>query len=318
MLRSLLLSALLIGLLPPLTSYGDVVHLRGAAAVDGEVEVAGDVVRVARDDSSDPVVLPRSRVLFIEPERDLEVRKAHSEIRGLLHDVGSRHLDQRLEAHHRLKQYPAGLLFRPLVRSLLHSRAQVRHFAAFQLGELGSSEALDELVKVSLKDKDQGVRDAAFAAASKIGHPALFHPYAKALFSSSEGIRIRAAKALGALGDIRGIEYLIKRYSISGGSGARSSISSLDSQSYIRDFDVEVAQAAVIADPIVGIARSGAVLDSKVVGIHGTMTAIEKRVISESLEDLTGRRFGANPGAWKSWWKKEKKEFLETARARQE
>ena len=85
-----------------------------------------------------------------------------------------------------------------------------------------------------------------------------------------------------------------------------SSFSALNQVSYIKDFDVEVAQAATIADPIVGVVNSGAVLDAKVVGIYGTMTTIEKRIISESLEDLTGRAFGPNPAAWMAWWKEEK------------
>ncbi len=306
MLKTGFLSALAFGLLLSSSSLADVVHLRDAAALRGTVEDHGDYLTVVEKAGAEPRSIPRHKVLFVEQTKGEAVHKVHGVIRGLLYKVGSSRIEERLEAHHALKQYAPGQLFRPLVKSLLHSRPQVRHFAAFQLGELGSKEALNDLVKVSLRDKDEGVRDAAFAATTKIGHRHLYFPFAQALFDSRQDVRLRAAKALGAIGDIRGIEHLVRRYAISGGgSGARSNFNSTTSQAYVKDFDVEVAQAAVIADPIIGVARSGAVLDAKVVGIYGTMTTIEKRVIAESLEDLSGRSFGPQPRAWIDWWKAE-------------
>lgn len=316
--------ALLFGLIFfPRGAEAQTVHLRDAGALDAEVEDQGStfVLRLDRPLESrrdgekvDSITLRKDRVLFIEPDSNEEIRKIQGKISGLLYRVGSSRIDERLDAHHALKQYDAGMLFRPLMKGLLHSRPQVRYHCAFKLGELGSQEALSPLVKAALHDRDEGVRDAAFAASMKIGHPALFVPYAKALFASSEPVRLRAAAALGRLGDVRAVEYLVKRYAISGGSSARNSISSMTSQAYVKDFDVEIAQAAQIADPIVGVLNSGAVLDAKVIGIYGTMTVIETRVISQSLEDLTGRSFGPNPEAWKSWWGDEKRKRAEAAK----
>ncbi len=319
--------ALLFGLVFPFSgAEAQTVHLRDAAALDGEVEDRGSTFLLRLDrpleargpdgERLESLSIRKDRVLFIEPDSNEEVRRAQGKISGLLFRVGSSRIDDRLDAHHALKQYEPGMMFRPLMKGLLHSRPQVRYFCAFKLGELGSQEALSPLVKAALHDRDEGVRDAAFAASMKIGHPALFIPFAKALFASNEPVRLRAAAALGRLGDVRAVEYLVKRYAISGGgSGARNSISSVTSQAYVKDFDVEIAQAAQIADPIIDVLNSGAVLDAKVVGIYGTMTVTETRVISKSLEDLTGRSFGPNPEAWKSWWVGEERKRAAAAKA---
>ncbi len=43
--------------------------------------------------------------------------------------------------------------------------------------------------------------------------------------------------------------------------GVRSSIRQLNSVSYVRDFDVEIAQGSIVGDPIVDLAREGVLLD---------------------------------------------------------
>ncbi len=290
----------------------DRVHLHDAGVLEGVVErsdhgysvvlTPASATRLGRS-AKQPLLLPLESVLFVERDPSGGVPSKFSEIRSTLHDIGSSMVDRRLEALATLRQYGPGELYRPLLRGLEHSKVRVRAYCAFRLGELGSRDAIGALTDLAVTDTDPGVRDTAFAATTKIGHPQLFRFYTKQLFQRREATRLAAARALGALGDVRAVEYLVRRYAISGGGSSRGFVSSTQSTAYVRDFDVEVAQAAVIADPVIGIAQSGAVLDARVVGIFGTMSTVEKRVISESLEDLTGRRFGPNPDAWESWWK---------------
>ena len=47
---------------------------------------------------------------------------------------------------------------------------------------------------------------------------------------------------------------------------SRGHIAFLNQQAYIRDFDVEVAQASFIADPQIDVLQSGTVLDATVIG----------------------------------------------------
>jgi len=282
----------------------DVVHRRGASALEGTVEDRGGIllVHTAKDG---PIPVPCELILFVERGSAPERRETEAKIHAILRRAGSEDVEERLQALHELDAFDPGEMFRPLVRNLNSSRTGTRHLAAFRLGELGSQEALSGLVRAAIEDRDEGVRDVAFAAAMKIGHPALFVPFAKALFANSAVTRIRAARYLGAIGDRRAVEVLVRRFALAAGGGGRSSLSVLDQQAYVKDFDVEVAQAAAIADPIIGIAHSGAIFDVRVLGIHGTMTTVEKRVVAEALEDLTGESFGENPTAWVRWWRQE-------------
>ncbi len=90
---------------------------------------------------------------------------------------------------------------------------------------------------------------------------------------------LRAARTLGELGSRKALPLLrrerahlrslIERYRKSGGTsgGPRANVSFLKSQAIISDFDVEVAQGAVIADPVVTNVVSGVVLDARVLGV---------------------------------------------------
>ncbi|MFQ5505064.1 MAG: hypothetical protein ACE5F1_09750 [Planctomycetota bacterium] len=84
---------------------------------------------------------------------------------------------------------------------------------------------------------------------------------------------LRSPKALPALYRMKSKvpELRAKLRRGSAGSGAtRANISVVTQTSYIRDFDVEIAQAAAIADPVVDVIQSGVVLDVTVAGISWT------------------------------------------------
>jgi hypothetical protein len=73
---------------------------------------------------------------------------------------------------------------------------------------------------------------------------------------------------------------------------------------YVQDFDVEVANAAAIADPQVNVLIEGAVLDARVIGIYTVSYATEARLVRSALGELTGLRLANTNRAWLDWWEK--------------
>jgi hypothetical protein len=86
----------------------------------------------------------------------------------------------------------------------------------------------------------------------------------------------------------------------SSGSSVRGHVAILQQQSYIQDFDVEVAQASFIADPKVNVLQSGAVLDTTV---HSVITFRTQIVAAyrNALRRIAGSDPGADPGTWSAW-----------------
>ena len=61
--------------------------------------------------------------------------------------------------------------------------------------------------------------------------------------------------------------------------------------SYIQDFDVEIAQAAAIGDPIVQTIRDGIILDYKVLGGWGHAWVVEQnKAYARTLHELDRTR----------------------------
>ena len=198
----------------------------------------------------------------------------------------------------------------PLTYALRYPAENVRAFAARELGRIGDRRALRPLIHRSLLDASEPVRDAALASVKMFNDPNILAPYVNALFSESPVLQANGARAIGDLGDIRGVYYLIYKYSAHGGGHTRSHIYNATQLSFIQDFDVEVAQTAFIADPIVGILQEGQVLDVRVIATSGEGTIIERRVVRRSLAKLTGEDFGDDVTAWTKWWNDNKGRLL--------
>lgn len=129
---------------------------------------------------------------------------------------------------------------------------------------------------------------------------------APGLMQSSAEVRVRTAEAFANLGDARALPLLAAAGPNAGKAlaaaddGVRANIAFVEQRSYIRDFDVEVAQASFIADPKVDILQSGSVLD---VTIHGVVEEQVRIVRSfrTALHKLGGSDPGPNPNAWALW-----------------
>lgn len=171
--------------------------------------------------------------------------------------------------------------------ALLRDRApSVRRAACLELSACGDEAALKPLLATALYDPDSDVRRDAVVAAASFGHDDTAVPFVRALTSMHPSLVANAGRALASLGDPRGIVYIVKRI-ISHGESPRAVVEVLRRQSYIRDYDVEVAQASNIANPVVGIATEGIVFDAKVLDLSMDRTVVET-VLIDSFNTLSG------------------------------
>lgn len=194
-----------------------------------------------------------------------------------------------------LRELPGAALVHSLQKALYAPHEEARLFAARTLGNLRDRAALPALIRSSLYDASEKVRAHALRTVKGFGDPDVFYPYARTLFGDSRGLRLQAVKALGELGDPRGVDVILRRVSVGIGEGGRANIFVGKQQSYIQDFDVEIAQAAAIGDPIVSTIRDGVMLDYKVLGGYGEAWIIEERnTYAGVLSSLVGRDFGTD------------------------
>lgn len=129
---------------------------------------------------------------------------------------------------------------------------------------------------------------------------------APGLMHSSAEVRVRTAEAFANLGEPAAMPLLAAAGPNAGKAlaaaddGVRANIAFVEQRSYIRDFDVEVAQASFIADPKVDILQSGTVLD---VTIHGVVEEQVRivRAFRGALQKLGGSDPGPNPAGWALW-----------------
>jgi hypothetical protein len=161
---------------------------------------------------------------------------------------------------------------------LVHKDPTIRRWACHELEKLGDESALRTLIAVSCRDPHPSVRDAAVRAATTFGNDDIAIPLVRALGSEHLGIVANAGRALGVLGDVRVVGYVIKRI-VSHGSSPGAWFASETQQAYIRDFDVEVAQTSFIADPIIGTIQEGTVSDVKVLDVTMEWTIVEPILI---------------------------------------
>ena len=207
--------------------------------------------------------------------------------------------EMRAVAASQLAELPDAALLRPMEKALFAPDPKIRVLAVKTLSRIGDRVALPWLIRSSMYDAKKEVRSAAFRAIKSFKDADVFYPYARALYSKHPRSRIMAAKALGDLEDLRGADVILRRISIGIGESPRVNVMFGTQQSYISDFDVEIAQAAAIGDPIVQTIRDGVILDFKVLGGYGTAWVIEERkAYAGALSSLTGQSYGEN---WKQY-----------------
>ena len=184
-------------------------------------------------------------------------------------------------------------------------RQRIAALAALQRRQLAGNDRF--VLRTAILDGSEQVRDAAIS----ISRPSVAHDdleYLAAGFNhENPKVRIRTADALAGLGKAEAVKWLVMAGPTAGaglaggGSGGeRAHIAIVQQTSYVRDFDVEVAQAAAIADPKIGVIQAGTVLDVTVFGV------VEERIIvrayQKAIQQLTQRDPGDNPRLWAAWF----------------
>ncbi|MCE9637524.1 MAG: HEAT repeat domain-containing protein [Planctomycetes bacterium] len=284
----------------------------GAAWLDGSKLLAAKGF-VARDGA-----------WMLKEEADLRARQAESRrelttdekrAEDLITKAGKGPEVARRFAVEALASLPADATFRPALRALRGGEPGSRVAAARALGRIkDDTDILRPLIRSAVMDRDATVRAAAASSLREIGNGDVVKPIAKAMWSSIPDLRANAAEALGEIGGAASVEWLVLRVASSGGPSARNHIFVGTQVTYVSDFDVEIAQAAQIGDPIVQTIREGAMLDVKVVNVREEFTIVERRVLYTQLRKTTGRDIGDDPQAWKDWFETEGRAALAAAK----
>jgi len=152
------------------------------------------------------------------------------------------------------------------------------------------------------------VRTGAATIVAQFGDPrAAVLGLARGLAHDVPMIRMRTADAFAELGGSEAAVLLALAGPRAGmpargvaSGGTRAHMASIDSRAFIADFDVEIAQASAVANPRIGTAQSGVVLDVNVPAVITQRVQIE-RSYRRALRKITGADPGANPGSWADW-----------------
>jgi hypothetical protein len=206
-----------------------------------------------------------------------------------------------------------------LAKSLVSYSPRIRALAARALRRLAPGEQVRGLIGRAVLDGSDSVRLEASLSLGAVKDAAVTVPVVKALASSSSAVRTNAIEALGNMGYADAVYPLISRLdalsapAVAGGGGwspPGGYIFVGRQFAYVQDFDVEVAQFASIAKPVVNTAVEGSVLDARVVGVWEVSFAVESRDIRTALHKLTGADPGNSNKAWLGWWQQNKSKFM--------
>ncbi|MGK0156448.1 MAG: hypothetical protein ACI9SE_003417, partial [Neolewinella sp.] len=187
-----------------------------------------------------------------------------------------------------------------------NERQRIAALSALQRRKVAGNDRF--VLRTTVFDRSNRVR----AAAIDISKPTIeacdIVYMAGGLANKHAKVRVRTAEALADLGHREAILLLVKAgpHAASGlaapgsdGTRTRAHVAFLNQQAYIRDFNVEVAQAAFIADPIVDVVQSGSVLDVTVAGIYEVRTIVKS--YRSALKQLTNNDPGKDPRLWGEW-----------------
>ncbi|MBI4879410.1 MAG: HEAT repeat domain-containing protein [Planctomycetes bacterium] len=225
--------------------------------------------------------------------------------RALLGECGGRKPATALVAAHRLKTLAARSdVTAALLSGLEDQRPKVRRTALEVLALTIPEGTIERVIERMLFDRDARVRAAATETVRAYGNDGVIHPLVRALRQDDQSLRGAAMDAIEMLRDKRAVATLIRslRAGSAGSGKVRNHIAATTQTSYVRDYDVEIAQAAVIADPVIDTVQHGVVLDVGAAGVsERRMPAGERARVLALLEYLTGQKFGDDVARWEAW-----------------
>ncbi len=193
-----------------------------------------------------------------------------------------------------------------------------RTFACVALRRLFPDGAIGPMAVHAVLDPAIDVRDEAILGLRAANDAKACGMLVQALANPSGLVRGNAIDAIGRAGYREGVEPLINLMiaasaaaaSGGGGGGVRSNLFIGLQTTYVQDFNVQIAQGASIADPIIGALQTGVVFDVTVGGVSNIPITTEVWDAALALTRLTGERIGADPQAWEKWWKANRYRFV--------
>jgi HEAT repeat protein len=183
-------------------------------------------------------------------------------------------------------------------RGLRDNNPSVRRAAALVASRVEEHQAFSPLLKTAVRDDSRTVRTACADTLIQLDQDRALSAFSSKLWrGKSEDERVYAAEHLGNHGDALSVDILMVPLftsTISGG-GAQATAYFGRQVSVVADFDVEIAQAAAIADPRVLVIQEGISLQVRVVSVRLV------RTIMGSLRKLTRANPGPQAKDWLRW-----------------
>lgn len=281
-------------------------------------EATVELDRVLRQSPDDPRALGFIRDVHIPI--DLPVTNPVSTVKALVIAGAGGSPAEREIAVRRLAEMEGRIDLRQLVTAELVGRQQGRRaFMTLVARRLYPGEFLHELSSRAILDGVARVREGAAFALRDANNVAVLGPPINALASTFPNVRANAAEALGNIGHLAAVQplvtHLASMQSSGSSTGTRANIFLGEQLAYVMDYDVEIAQGASIADPVIAVQASGVVFDVRTV-VQMTKYIEQQRVIG-SLKQLTGANPGREPQSWLDWWEENGKDWQSLDHARE-
>ncbi|MBI5362846.1 MAG: hypothetical protein HZA53_06680 [Planctomycetes bacterium] len=188
--------------------------------------------------------------------------------------------------------------------------------------------ATERLEALALGDRSRVARAEARRALRDARDPAVVKRLATRVEQGALKERIGAIDTLAVVADAAAVPALAANLArlatakpaaagAGGGGTPRSHFSLRRQVAYTQDFDVEIAQAASIADPIVAYAEEGVVLDvSTATWQLPVVIEYENALTCGALARIVGEGAKWKPAEWLAWWEKNRARFSTTSGAR--
>lgn len=191
-----------------------------------------------------------------------------------------------------------------LLRGLRDVTPKIRTTSLELLAFTTPDGTIEPVIERMLFDRDADVRKVAMQAVKAYEEDGVIYPLVRALRQDDPRLRTAALDALEEFRDPRAVGsliHLLKRASTNAGV-TRNNVAFTKQVSIVSDFDTEIAQASVIAQPIVSILQEGIVLDVAVAGVSGRGISVAERAhVVRVLSMLTGQDFGDDVTRWEAW-----------------
>ncbi len=258
---------------------------------------------------------PLALKLSPEAQRDLGLR-----LKSVVKTGAGGSRATREVAVHELRKLSERVNVRRLVEvELVVPQHRRREFAAFAARRLFPGEMRNELATRSILDGWEGVRQEASFALRDAEDVSVIGSALRALGSNHVNVRANAAASLGAMGYEAAVQPLMNHLAaatVSSGapSGTRANLWVGLQLAYVMDYNVEIAQGASIADPIIGVLSSGVIFDVRTTVQMSRV--VELRTVMGSLRKLTGQDIADSAKKWQAWWDEHGSEWQALDRAK--